>query len=88
MTLIHSETGSVFTRQQLTDAFHLVANRDNWKKPIDADVTYPTDMPRDMFETIVKEAVVFFTGSVPTFERFYGDKVRVQAIGYYLAIGA
>lgn len=79
------------TRRELSTAFDIVAPKDHWKNPIDATIEVD-------FNTadLIREAVVFFTGSVPTFEvietvKDRGDgkgKYRVTAAGYYNTIGA
>lgn len=76
------ETGTSYSREQLLAAFNSVCNKDNWKMPIDAIVEDPD---YDM----IKEAVAFFAGCKPSFEPIHGtDRVRVQAVGYYQAVGA
>lgn len=70
-----------FTRRQLNDAFNLVKDRKNWKYPVNALV------PRDVDRNLIASAVIFYTGSVPTFTR-EGRKLRVRAAGYYNAIGS
>lgn len=79
------------TRDEVTALFNLVANKANWKNAIDATVALS-------FEDadLLREVVIFFTGSVPTFEvieptAYRNDRkslYRVTAAGYYHAIGA
>jgi len=69
-----------YTREQLSEAFNKVANPANWKYPIDA-VIPKADL--DVTET----AVTFFAGCSVEVVEDRGDEVRIQAIGYYLAIG-
>lgn len=77
------------TRGELSKAFDRVADKSNWKKPIDATVNL-TDSERE----IVAKAVTFFTGNVAKFEkvRAKGSQpfagYRVTAPGYYRMIGA
>jgi hypothetical protein len=78
------------TRADADEAFKLVADRSNWKNPIDRMV-YLTDEQVEL----VREAVIFFTGSVPKIERVYNmkflhnaNKYHVTADGYYRAVGA
>jgi hypothetical protein len=78
-----------YTRAQLSAAFSLVEDPANWKNPIRAIIPEAdTDV-----ETIKKifYAVVFFTGSQPTFRQVpssLGTMYIVEAAGYYLTIGA
>lgn len=78
--------GYSFTHGELARYFESVQNRENWKYAIDADVV--ADSERAL--TGLREAVIFFTGSVPSFEKLQGvtNGYRVQAAGYYVAIGA
>jgi hypothetical protein len=59
------------TRGQLRDAFDRVSPP-NWKERIDATV-----ITRDGFEAeMIRQAVTFFTGSVPTLERVRSRGVK------------
>jgi hypothetical protein len=84
---INPETGTIYSRAELREAFDAVQDETNWKLPIDAAI--PAYM-RDVTE----EAVVFFAGCRPTFTainpkaRRSVRRLRVQAIGYYAAVGA
>lgn len=75
--------GKAVTRGELSQAFDLVANRDNWKMPIDATVWLD-----DWQKACVHEAVIFFTGSIPRFHWLAPRQYRVVAAGYYATIGA
>ena len=83
MTL-NPETGTPWSRDELTEAFGLVSNPANWKLPVDATV-------RSMHGTVdvdlIREAVIFFTGSVPSM-KWTMKGLRVRAAGYYKTIGA
>lgn len=68
------------TRGELSAAFKKVQNSENWKLPIYSSIDI-----RD--QEIVKNAIIFFTGSVPTFHWVCG-KTMVKAAGYYAAVGA
>ena len=71
-----------FTEAELSAAFDKVKSRVNWKYPVDRAI-------RESDEKVVGAAIIFFTGSVPTF--IPGSRkgwVRVYADGYYVAIGA
>lgn len=71
------------TRGELSKAFDSVADRANWKNPINAVVAL------DSFGIcLLTEAVIFFTGSVPSYKSLGGGKYRVTAAGYYRTIGA
>lgn len=82
--------GVPVTRAELRQAFDRVADLSNWKNRIDATV-YADRVELEM----IREAVVFFTGSVAHFARL-GDALpgsahrpyRVRAAGYYATIGA
>lgn len=77
-----------YTRKQLSEAFDKVSNKEHWKLPINAV------LPEwfSVAETeLITAAVIFYTGSVPTFEREYKNgagSTKVQAAGYYAAVGA
>lgn len=72
-----------FHIQSLRRAFSEVQDRSNWKNPI-AWIIEGKD------QHLVEEAIIFFTGSVPTFVKAEGNTGRlvVKAEGYYNAIGA
>ncbi len=76
--------GHPVTQGELKAAFALVENKHNWKYPIDCTVTVAND--RDM--EIIRAAVTWFTGSEATFAFKRPNRYRVQAKGYYAAIGA
>jgi hypothetical protein len=80
--------GREVTRREMREAFDKVANQANWKMPINA--TIPIDNDFDLL--LVREAVIFFTGSVPeiTVATYVRPrcKYRVRAAGYYQTIGA
>lgn len=95
---IVARNGSMsWTRAECEALFNQVVNAENWKKSIDALVEFQND--RDLLGT--REAVIFYTGSVPTIEfvirrpehttRWDGGHTRtyrVRAAGYYQTIGA
>ena len=89
--------GRDVTRGELEAAFNRVCDQERWKNPIDATI----DAYSDDELLVIREAIIFFTGSVPTFERVgsiaqpsvigfsvLGARVRVRAAGYYATIGA
>ncbi len=70
-----------FTVRELHDAFSMVQDQENWKNPVSA-LIHP------QFKDVVADAVTFMTGSVPKFLSIGSGMLRVQASGYYEAIGA
>lgn len=71
-----------YCHEELKAAFELVENKTNWKLPIDTTI-------ESKQVDVVRDAVPFFTGSIAHFTPIMGtDKVRVQASGYYSAVGA
>jgi len=75
------ETGTKYSRAELKAAFELVEDKTNWKNPINKVVG--ADANLDM----IREAVIFFAGCVPTYT-LEGTSYRVKAVGYYVAVGA
>lgn len=67
--------------------FNLVANRENWKMPIDAVIDPMALYALKATKSDLGRAITFYTGSVATIERL-GKKLHVTAAGYYAAIGA
>ena len=81
--------GRDVTRGELSVAFDAVANKRHWKLPINCVV----DLDAHTM-AMVREAVIFFTGSVPEFHSLSGTTTsgvgtyRVRAAGYYETCGA
>lgn len=73
-----------WTRGELQALFSAVANRENWKAAIDAEVVFADD--RAKIGTF--QAIEFFTGSRATMTVLGEGRYRVVAAGYYAAIGA
>lgn len=71
-------SGVTRMQSELTEAFDLVANKSHWKLPIKAKLA--TDTDPNIME--IRDAIVHFTGSVPTFS-FGPSAVLVEAAGYY-----
>lgn len=70
-----------FSEIELSCAFDMVKNQDNWKEPIIADIH------ADDFK-VVRVAVIFYTGSVTEQIGTNADgSIRIFAEGYYNAIG-
>lgn len=84
-TTMNPETGTPYSRAQLIEAFQAVQNKSNWKHPIDATIAPPLSFTIDLDK--LRDAVIFFTGSVPTFKKSDGW-LRVKAAGYYATIGS
>jgi len=84
--------GRLVTQGQLSKAFSLVETKVGpgtpWKNPIDKEVL----IAKHFKMQVIREAVIHFTGSVPTFTAVRvlksGCVYRVQAAGYYKTIGA
>jgi hypothetical protein len=64
--------------------FEKVQNPAGWKLPIDSILVGIS--PEDRIK--VGAAVIFYTGSVAHWTRIEGETWRVQAAGYYEAVGA
>lgn len=74
-----------FTTAQMSAAFDRVKDKLHWKRPVNCLVAIKDSED----ERLISEAVIFYTGSVPTFTRMKGESlVRVRAAGYYATIGA
>lgn len=78
------------TRGELRKAFDRVSPA-NWKDRIDATIEEDDAVELDK----VRQAVIFFTGSVPTISRAFPAArdngriwMRVRAAGYYATCGA
>ena len=66
---------SGFSPNELTEAFDLVKDAEDWKNPIDAVI----DANK---QKIVDSAILFCAGSVSHFSYVNEDELRVQAKGY------
>lgn len=80
--------GKSVTRGELMRYFNMVAPVDNWKYPIDAEVELEASEL-----AMLEEAVVFFSGSRAKVTILLGaapgkNKYRIEAAGYYAAVGA
>lgn len=78
--------GELVSRDDVLLAFNSVCDKENWKMPIEALVNGDADLD------LIRAAVVYFTGSVPTFDPVdpvdNTTLIFVRAAGYYNAIGA
>jgi hypothetical protein len=81
-TVVTKVRGKPVTIGELRKAFfELVANRDDWKMPIDCTLQLTADQV-----ALIRKAVVFFTGGPAKFtKQVHGGNVyyRVRARGYY-----
>lgn len=69
--------------------FDLVADKANWKKPIDAMVDAPSGKEdRELFKKLISQAVIFYAGCVPLIVDLGDKQIGVKAVGYYEAVGA
>ena len=76
--------GRRISMQELADAFDGVKHPTYWKYPINARVRIKNEEGR----RIIEEAIIWYTGSVPTFADQDDGTTMVLASGYYIAIGA
>lgn len=74
-----------YSKAELEAAFAKVANSENWKMPIVAELPSITSAVE---KAKIAYAVEFFTGSKVTFGKTAGGKWLIKAPGYYLAVGA
>lgn len=70
-----------YTVAQLRAAFDSVKSPDHWKNPIQAGCH------KSQID-ITKKAIIFHTGSVPTFTHLHNDWYLVEAAGYFATCGA
>jgi hypothetical protein len=82
--VVETIDGRSITRAELRAAFDRVADRSHWKNPIASSVVIHSEFERE----VIRRAVVFFTGSVPTFEHVAGPFFICRAAGYFAAVGA
>ena len=68
-----------YTEQQLSDAFDRVANRDDWKAPIDCITVADEVVGR---EDLIRKAVVFYTATEPAIVVCGSGYAHIQADGY------
>jgi hypothetical protein len=73
-----------YTNEQMSQCFANVQNAKGWKHRINKLIDNPGEKNLDC----LAEAILNFTGSMPTFFNESNGKVRVMAEGYYAAIGA
>ena len=74
-------SSAVRKQSELLAAFNRVADKANWKMPVDAVID-------QWWHAIIHDAVIHFTGSVPTFEPTSNGQLHVKAAGYYQTVGA
>lgn len=77
-----------YSQEELQEGFNRVCNKTNWKLPIMTNIEFKDEDDINL----LTNAIIHFTGSVPHFyvyELKNGKKrVKVNAVGYYNAIGA
>jgi len=77
-----------YSDEELHSAFDRVKNKEHWKLPIRCTIDYKDE--DDI--RLITESVIHFTGSVPHIDIYQlksGKKrVKVNAVGYYYAVGA
>jgi len=78
------KSGKQFTRTELKVMFDKVADKDNWKNPINSSTILRTDDEKEL----LLNAIEFYTGSKATIANILGTTYKVIADGYYSAIGA
>jgi len=71
-----------FENEILTNAFELVKPKPNWKYDINTILPKGTDI------RLIEDAIIYFCGCGADFETLPNGKIRVTAIGYYMAVGA
>jgi hypothetical protein len=85
--MINPETGTIYSRAELHEAFEAVQDETNWKMPINAAIP-------EYMRDVVEQAVIFYAGCRPTFTpinpraRKAARRLNVKAVGYYAAVGA
>jgi hypothetical protein len=70
--------------ERLTKAFNLVANKEDWRAAVNTFLADETLKTAGFDLAAVREAVVYFTGTMPTFKRagFAPHGYAVTATGY------
>lgn len=81
-----TELAGPVTRAQALALFNTVAHMENWKLPVDCELSY-TELVRLGGVEAMRKAVEFFTGSTCRVDDC-GGSARVRAAGYYAACGA
>jgi hypothetical protein len=76
-------SGETRMRSELSAAFDRVAHAEDFKLPV--STALPALSKAE--QALISDAVVFFTGSVPTFRKV-GASTLVEAAGYYATVGA
>ncbi len=75
--------GEPVTVGELRAAFKKVQNAVHWKNPVDAEIILT-----EREAAVLEYAVIYLTGSVPSMTRIEGDRWKVQADGYFMAVGS
>lgn len=82
--VVERSRGFEYTRGEFRRLFDLVSPKGDWKGAIDALV----DPGPDRYRHGLRQAVIFYTGSVPKITITPQGKFRVVAAGYYASVGA
>jgi len=70
-----------YTQKQLQVAFEMVQNENDWKAPIRKKIHVIS--PNLTIQcNIIREAIIHFTSTVPTFTTLEGGGILVTATGY------
>jgi len=87
--IVAEANGIGLSRGELHEAFKRVENPRNWKAPIDAKFTTVQEPSASLHEVaVIREAVIFFTGSEPTITHEGNFRFRCRAPGYFATVGA
>jgi hypothetical protein len=70
-----------YNQDQLRAAFEMVADKVDWRKPIDSTLEVGSDAVATMVP-LIRAAVIHFTATDPTITRLSPDCIRVEADGY------
>tara|TARA_R100001530_G_scaffold118527_1_gene85654 strand:+ start:1114 stop:1350 length:237 start_codon:yes stop_codon:yes gene_type:complete len=69
-------SGKTYSQEVLKSAFELVQATD-WKDPIHGSFSL-----EDCSKELMRESIIHFTATSPTFKTLEGGRVLVQALGY------
>ena len=80
---MNKETLTKYSLAQLKAAFEKVQCRHNWKNPI-----YHIMPVLECDDDLIREAIIFYTASDPTFTMIGDGFVKIKAPGYYISVGS
>lgn len=69
-----------YTLAELTQAFDLVCDPNDWRAPINHTLVKSQATPANL--AVITAAVIFFTATAPTFTPLDYGMVKVTAVGY------